>query len=382
MKVLFAPLNYIFSYKKGVPSEVGWSDNVFSRLHNDKIEARGIVSSSDRPMKRKNITSLNKESPYSYMSIFKFIWRYYNTAKKEIAHKKYDIVHHFLPFRFEMTFNPLFIFKEKETKYVIGPLQNELEYESNQTRITLFLRRIIKIFTSPLSSLTLKNADAIICLNDDIKKKILKKYPNKIVEVIPPGVDSKEFYRKRFSPNRTFRFVLISALVKRKRVGVLLKALRKIDKKYRIEVRIIGAGSDKKKLEEYIMNNDLGNRISFLGRLEKSDVSKELRSSDVLIHTSDTESFGQVYLEAMSSGLPVITTVNDGSRFIVKNKETGLFYDGSSKDLASSMIFFLKNPEKIKEYGMASRERIERNYDWEKVIIPRYIKIYNRILSD
>src|SRR6185437_7045960 len=80
---------------------------------------------------------------------------------------------------------------------------------------------------------------------------------------------------------------------------------------------IVGLGS-----EEASLRAALG-RADFVGVLRGEELARAYANMDVLVFPSHTDTFGNVVLEALSSGVPAVVTGNGGPKFIVREGETG-----------------------------------------------------------
>jgi glycosyltransferase involved in cell wall biosynthesis len=111
--------------------------------------------------------------------------------------------------------------------------------------------------------------------------------------------------------------------------------------------------------------------VVFWGKLPKlKDVYEKLAASDVLIHPALHEAFGNVCLEAMASGRPVICLDTGGPALQVTN-ETGFRATSRSpelavQELADAMKRLHDDPDLRLRMGQACRERVKRDFSWEK----------------
>ena len=99
-----------------------------------------------------------------------------------------------------------------------------------------------------------------------------------------------------------------------------------------------------KNLADKLQIND---RITFLGRLSRIKVMEELKKSDIFALISDNETFGLVYLEALSAGNIVICKKGDGIDGILKDKENSFLINPDKKELKECIknIILMPNEE-------------------------------------
>ena len=120
----------------------------------------------------------------------------------------------------------------------------------------------------------------------------------------------------------------------------------------------------------------------YLGKLH-DDISLRIlySAADVMIVPSLQEAFGQTATEAMACGTPVVSFATTGLLDIVDHKKNGYLakkYD--SFDLGSGIKWVLKDPVRHKNICSNARQKIVDNFD-VKVVIPKYIELYNSILN-
>jgi glycosyltransferase involved in cell wall biosynthesis len=86
-------------------------------------------------------------------------------------------------------------------------------------------------------------------------------------------------------------------------------------------------------------------------------------------------------LEALASGLPVITTTVGGIPEVIQNGKNGFLvkpYD--SKGLAEKILYLTENPNVASEIGIAGRKTIEVKFNWDN-IVKQVLQVYNEALA-
>ncbi len=127
---------------------------------------------------------------------------------------------------------------------------------------------------------------------------------------------------------------------------------------------------------------DLPN-VFFCGWLPHEVLSKGLNLADVLVAPSYNEPFGQVYLEAMANGVPVIATRSGGPLdFVVDTgpRANGWFCEVDDLDsLASTLYEALTNETERKRRGANALALIRAEYDWQEIAL-RYVEVYQQVI--
>jgi glycosyltransferase involved in cell wall biosynthesis len=102
---------------------------------------------------------------------------------------------------------------------------------------------------------------------------------------------------------------------------------------------------------------------------QSCDLSRAYASSDIFVFPSTTDTFGNVVLEAMASGVPVIVSDKGGPREIVQHGRTGLVTKGRNADeLLGGIEQLLDNPELRNEMSSHCRSYAE-SHSWEEIYL-------------
>lgn len=106
----------------------------------------------------------------------------------------------------------------------------------------------------------------------------------------------------------------------------------------------------------------LGDRVEFTGF--RNDVPELLRSLDILVHASTTpEPFGQVVIEGMAEGLPVVASDGGGVREIITQGQNGVLTPmGDASALTAALTTLLQNPEHAQALGCAGWRHVRENF--------------------
>lgn len=173
--------------------------------------------------------------------------------------------------------------------------------------------------------------------------------------------------------NNSFQFVHVARMDPIKNQELLLDAFAELckDTKCSCDLMMVGDGPLMDKLKEQVKRLGINDKVTFLG--ERRDVQAVLAKSDSLVLTSNSECCPMCVLEAMASGLPVISTDVGGVREIVG--DSGLLVPAANKDgLVAAMRYMVDNPDKAKEMGKRARNRSVL-FDVEEVT-SKYQRLY------
>ena len=133
------------------------------------------------------------------------------------------------------------------------------------------------------------------------------------VEVSPNFIDFEVFKPNAIRKSNVFEILGVGDLIPRKQWDQLIKAYAPIHEDLgSSKLKIIGEGPLRGELEGLIRSLKMESHIHLVGRKNKQEVALAMQKSSVLVHTSHTETFGLIYLEALACGLPVISYENGG----------------------------------------------------------------------
>jgi glycosyltransferase involved in cell wall biosynthesis len=204
-----------------------------------------------------------------------------------------------------------------------------------------------------------KHASRVICVSERTKQIVLNANPRQPnLVVIPNGVDFSRFQLRTKQP-KPERLIYIGYLIPHKGVHVLLSALAQLKESgITPELSIVGSGAYLAELKRHCQQLALNEQVSFLGEKNALQVAQLLSEHDAMVHPSFIESFGIVLVEAMASGLPVVTTYNGGAESIV-TPETGIMVPiNDATALARGIVQLYANwdsyqPEAIRAYAQS-----------------------------
>ncbi|MBO06271.1 MAG: hypothetical protein CMI58_04465 [Parcubacteria group bacterium] len=243
-----------------------------------------------------------------------------------------------------------------------------------------------------LAKATLKNS-SYCTVNSSYTKKAVNNIGKTIrIGVIPMGVNLKYFNIKNKSDflKRNFKakhiILFVGRLAEKKGLEYLIKAMPEVIRKFRnTKLLVIGKGPAENKLKQLTKKLDPDRKIIFLGKMSNEQLPKYYASSDIFVGPSittksgDTEGLGIVFLEAISSGIPVIGTNVGGIPDIIKNNKTGLLVEQKNpKELSKAIIKMISDNKLRKKLQYNAYQHIKELYNW-KNIGKRFTKVFKSI---
>ncbi|HUX92545.1 MAG TPA: N-acetyl-alpha-D-glucosaminyl L-malate synthase BshA, partial [Ignavibacteriaceae bacterium] len=239
----------------------------------------------------------------------------------------------------------------------------------------------------PLVKFSIEQSNGVTAVSRFLKEKTLTNYSiEKEIEVIPNFVDTELFkpasacsFRKHVAPNGEKILIHTSNFRPVKRVTDTIRIFEKVIKEIPAKLILVGDGPDRSECERLCRELSLCEHIKFLGKQEA--LVELLNAADLFLIPSQSESFGLAALEAMSCGLPVISSSVGGLPELVKHNETGYIAEiGDIDRMAKYAIDLLTNDKKYEIFSTNARKRSVENFSKEK-IIPLYENLYQEILK-
>lgn len=171
-----------------------------------------------------------------------------------------------------------------------------------------------------------ENYDNILCVGEPLRNSIQELTQTRREIIVVPNIVSPLFSyseKESFNKKDMFRFVGVGRLVDVKRFDLLIRAFVNAfkDCKY-VKLDIIGGGPEYNHLKNLIDTCNCKQQVSMLGTMSREEVAKYFHKCHALVMSSNLETFGVPIIEAMASGLPVVTTDAMGFRSLF-HKEHG-----------------------------------------------------------
>lgn len=174
---------------------------------------------------------------------------------------------------------------------------------------------------------------------------------------------------KNLKKDKICTFIYVSNLFKFKGIDLLLKSVLLLNKqKYskKFKVKIIGDCTDdfkKKDLNNFLNKNKIFKNVCFLGAKYDRAKFSELSSSHVMVFPTKDDCFPLCILEAMSCGLPVISTYQGAIPEIIKNNHNGILIKKLKPSLiANAMKIFIKKHKILKKYSKNNIKDFNQKY--------------------
>ena len=228
----------------------------------------------------------------------------------------------------------------------------------------------------PLFNLLWRRADIMLCISHAVREWLVGRgVPQDKARVIHYGIEPEKFseprvnLREQWGLNDNAVVGSIGRLEPRKGHDLLIQAMPELCMRVP-SARLLIAGHDPcgygVTLRRLIDRLGLGEKVRLVGF--QTDVVSFLNALDVFAFASSSEGFGQVVIEAMAAGKPVITSKIAPLTEIVADGETGLLVEsGSPQSFASAIAQLLIDPMERHRMGARGRERVTKCFTAERM---------------
>lgn len=289
-----------------------------------------------------------------------------NQIKKLRNSKHYDLVHCHMPISAFLT---KLAFKKQRK------LGTKVIYTAHGFHFFNGAPLINWLLYYPLEKISSNWIDTLILINNEDYALAKKKMYTKNIYLTPSiGVDTNRFMnttadKKKIRnelqlPNDSFVLLSIGELIKKKNHSTVIKAIHKLHNP-NIYFVLIGIGEEKQRIEQLINKHNLNNNVKLLGY--RKDVEKIYKAADCLIHIPFREGLGMVPLEAMASGLPLISSYTNGIKDYTEDEISGCCINPKSVDEVANAINKMYEDKDFRKKCVKNNIETVKKYDKENV---------------
>ncbi|HNQ27509.1 MAG TPA: N-acetyl-alpha-D-glucosaminyl L-malate synthase BshA [Aquaticitalea sp.] len=241
-------------------------------------------------------------------------------------------------------------------------------------------------FYKPAVTFSINKSDAVTSVSESLKEDTLRLFDiKKAIDVVPNFID---FSRHRSDFSDCQRGIMadesekiithISNFRKVKQIPDVVKVFYNIQKMIPAKLMMVGEGPEKLAAEELCDRLGISNKVVFFGN--SHEIDKILCFSDLFLLPSVTESFGLAALEAMASGVPVISSNTGGIPEVNIQGVTGFLSDVNDVEaMSKNAIYILSDAQRLKTFK-ANAKAEAKKFDIQN-IVPLYEAIYKRTLN-
>lgn len=252
----------------------------------------------------------------------------------------------------------------------LGEYEHYQKIKSNITR-KMDAATTMKMYVE-MDKACCKRANHLICISEVMKSET-KRYgiSEDKMTVIHNGIDFSRFnikesnkFKKKLGLTGTV-IGYIGRLEPHKGVEHLIKTVKNMSGKF--SLLLVGGGSDQKRLEAIVKQFGIQKNVRFTGYVPYDDIPKYYAIVDVVVYPTMYEPLGNVILESMAAGKPIIASEVDG---IPEIFESGTGYllkpDNIEKELKNKLEILLEDPQLRVKMGSLGKKKVQ-DHSWVEV---------------
>ena len=152
--------------------------------------------------------------------------------------------------------------------------------------------------------------------------------------------------------------VTVGALIPRKGQAFAIEALAQIPG---ARLAIIGDGPDLSMLRQLARDQDVADRVHFLGSLPHSEIARHVQAADVCVLPSESEGIANAWIEALACGTPLVITDAGGAREVITGDSGGRIVERKAGAIAKAVRDLLQNPPE-----RADVAAVVADYSWDR----------------
>jgi N-acetyl-alpha-D-glucosaminyl L-malate synthase BshA len=241
-------------------------------------------------------------------------------------------------------------------------------------------------FYKPAVTFSINKSDAVTSVSESLKKDTIRLFNiKKEINVIPNFIDLEKHEHKFTDCQRGMmaeddeRIIThISNFREVKQIPDVIKIFYNIQKELPAKLMMVGEGPEKEAAERLAEDLGIAERVIFFGN--SNEIDRILCFSDLFLLPSQTESFGLAALEAMASGVPVISTNTGGLPEVNEEGYSGYLSDVNDiDDMTAKAIRVLSNIDTLNKFKANAKAQSQK-FDLH-AIVPMYEAIYEETLK-
>ncbi len=241
-------------------------------------------------------------------------------------------------------------------------------------------------FYKPAVTFSINKSDAVTSVSESLKKDTMRLFNiKKEIHVVPNFIDLEKHLnnftdcqRGMMAEDHERIITHISNFREVKHIPDVIKIFYNIQKELPAKLMMVGEGPEKEAAELLVEELGISDRVVFFGN--SNEIDRILCFSDLFLLPSQTESFGLAALEAMASGVPVISTNTGGLSEVNEDGYSGYLSDVNAvEDMSANAIKILSDKNTLNQFKANAKVQSQK-FDLHN-IVPMYEKIYEETLK-
>ena len=229
----------------------------------------------------------------------------------------------------------------------------------------------------------LMQADVVNCVSQALTVDLQKILPHrKDIATLYAGIDTLAIQKCSAEERGSDYIVSLRRLDPSKGVDVLIRAFAQIADNFpNLQLVIAGAGTERKTLEDLVMQLSVNRRTIFLGSVPLARGISLLKGAALTAVPSRSEGGGLVNVEAQAAGCPVVASRVDGiPEYVIDGRSGLLFEPGNAEDLAAKLKLLLTD-KNLRDALIVEGLRHAEAFSWD-ALAPQYVDLYTKAIAE
>jgi glycosyltransferase involved in cell wall biosynthesis len=316
------------------------------------------------------------------VQLYYYLWQLAAWRRGALLHREigFDLLHHVT---FGKYWVPSFL-AFLPIKSILGPLgggestppslRGTISWRGQGYEFARNLARRLAHLDLPARAI-MRRASVVLAATEETKKRVERLGASRVMVEAQVAMDDEQLqFFSRFPVRREkpFRLISIGRLLHWKGFHIGLQAFARFHRLCpESEYWIVSGGPEAKAWKQLAHNLGIADRVTFWGYLPKlTDVYEKLAQADVLVHPALHEAFGNVCLEALAAGRPVICLDAGGPGLQVTPacgfKAPVASHEESLQSMADAMARLYRDPDLRLRMATAARQRVQSDFHWQQ----------------
>jgi N-acetyl-alpha-D-glucosaminyl L-malate synthase BshA len=241
-------------------------------------------------------------------------------------------------------------------------------------------------FYKPAVTFSINKSDAVTSVSDSLKKDTMRLFDiKKDINVVSNFIDLEKHQhsftdcqREMMADDEERIVTHISNMREVKQIPDVIKIFNNIQKEIPAKLMMVGEGPEKEPAERLVEELGITDKVVFFGN--SNEIDRILCFSDLFLLPSQTESFGLAALEAMASGVPVISTNTGGLAEVNEHGFSGYLSNVNDvSDMSLNALKMLRDVDTLNQFKKNAKVQ-SKKFDLHN-IVPQYEAIYEETLK-
>jgi len=223
----------------------------------------------------------------------------------------------------------------------------------------------------------------VLAVPSSYLETVFKKYQIE-AQVVPNIIDLERFNMQcqdTDNGNRPFHLIVTRNLEAIYGVPTAIRALKCIKESHpNVKMSIAGSGPQRNELESMIHELGLKQEVTLTGRLGPDDMARLYQSADIMLNPSTVDNMPNSILEALASGVPVVSTHVGGIPDMVRDRETALLIEPENPEaMAQAVLELIENQDQAARLRKNGLQHVKQ-FSWPEVK-RQWLGIYHRLTT-